>query len=335
MIQRLHWTRLTISGLTLLALFAGSEARAQDVKPPEFKHAMDVKVRKPGEKGWEKATKTGIEVFFDPNSNHLVYATETGSIAVAAAPPKFEGKPKDPVWSHGMELKVRKAGEDVFSEKTEKVGVEVYHDPSHGNLIYITDKGTIAVVPGKAVERGKEKDPDWSHAMEIAVRKAGEKEFTDKTRKFGVEAYYDPNGGNLVYISDVGAITVQPGTKVTEAKGKNPKWKAGMELRIRKANEKYFDKDTVKHGVEVYSDENNGKLIFLSESGALGSLPGPAPADPKKDPQWVYGLTISARKAGEKEFDNALKIGIEVYTHDGTNAAIYATDRSNLSVVPK
>lgn len=335
MAQRIHWTRLLIGGLAILAILTWSEAKAEDVKSPEFKHAMEVKVRKTGEKDFDKAAKIGIEVFLDPNTNRLIYVSEKGSIAVRPAPTMFDPKPKAPVWSHGMELKIRKAGEVAFDEKTEKIGLEVYHDVAHGNLIFVTERGGIAVIPGKGVD-GKAKDPEWSHAMEISVRKAGEAKFSPTTRKVGVEVYYDPNGGNLIYISDTGSITVQPGTKITEGKGKSPEWKAAMELRVRKSTEKFFDEKNVKHGVEVYQDENNGKLLFLSETGALASLSTPFAADAKKDPEWKYGLVVRARKAGEIPFTDAtLKVGLEVYTQDGTNAAIYVTESSFLSVVPK
>ncbi len=336
MAQRVRWTRLLCGGVGLLAAILLPQAVAQDdkVQKPVFKHAMEVKVRKAGEKDFEKAPKTGVEVFLDPNTNRLVYLSDTGSIGVRPAPGSFEAKAKAPVWSHSMDLKVRKAGEDKFDDKTQKIGLEVYHDPSVGNLLYITDKGTIAVVPGKAVT-GKAPDPEFSHAMEVSVRKAGEAKFTEKTRKVSIEVYYDPNGGNLIYISETGAISVQPGSKLVDAtKIKVPEWKAGMELRVRKNAEKFFNNDTVKHGVEVYQDENNGKLVFVSENGAIAVLSTPAAADAKKDPEWKYGLVIAARKAGETEFtDKTMKVGIEVYNHEGTNSAIYVTEGSNLAVI--
>jgi hypothetical protein len=337
MAQRVPFTRLLSGGIGLLAALTLSQALAQDdkVKPPVFKHAMEVKVRKAGEKDFEKAPKTGVEVFLDPNTNRLVYLSEAGSIGVRPAPGSFEAKVQAPVWSHSMDLKVRKAGEDKFDDKTQKIGVEVYYDTNAGSLLYITDKGTIAVIPGKAIsDKEKAKDPEFSHAMEISVRKAGEAKFTEKTRKVGVEVYFDPNTGNLIYLSETGSMAVQPGSKTTDASPKAPEWKAGMELRVRKSAEKFFNNDTVKHGVEVYKDENNGKMVFLSETGAIGVLSTPAAADPRKDPEWKYGLVVAARKAGEAEFtDKTRKVGIEVYTHEGTNSAIYITEGSNLAVI--
>jgi hypothetical protein len=56
---------------------------------------------------------------------------------------------KAPTWVHGMELRVRKAGEPDFNKDTKKVGIEVFKDENNGNLIYISDTGSIAVVAGK------------------------------------------------------------------------------------------------------------------------------------------------------------------------------------------
>ena len=58
-------------------------------------------------------------------------------------------KAKAPEWKHGMELRVRKAGEADFNATTQKYGIEVFRDENNGNLIYISQTGSIAVVPGK------------------------------------------------------------------------------------------------------------------------------------------------------------------------------------------
>jgi hypothetical protein len=50
---------------------------------------------------------------------------------------------------HGLEVKVRKAGEADFTTATKTIGVEVFRDENNNNLIYVTEGGSIAVVPGK------------------------------------------------------------------------------------------------------------------------------------------------------------------------------------------
>jgi hypothetical protein len=59
------------------------------------------------------------------------------------------GKTKEPVWLHGLELRVRKAGEADFGPNTKKWGLEVFRDENTGNLVYISETGSIAVVPAK------------------------------------------------------------------------------------------------------------------------------------------------------------------------------------------
>ncbi|HEX3150775.1 MAG TPA: hypothetical protein VHR66_22040 [Gemmataceae bacterium] len=50
---------------------------------------------------------------------------------------------------------------------------------------------------------------------------------------------------------------------------KGPKWTHGLMLRARKGDEPDFSKDTKKFGVEVFVDENNGNLIYISETGSI------------------------------------------------------------------
>jgi hypothetical protein len=57
--------------------------------------------------------------------------------------------PKGPRWSHGLDLKCRKGGEPDFTKDTKKFGVEVFRDEHTGNLIYISETGSIAVVSGR------------------------------------------------------------------------------------------------------------------------------------------------------------------------------------------
>lgn len=56
---------------------------------------------------------------------------------------------KGPRWSHGLDLRVRKGGEADFTKDTKKWGVEVFRDENNGNWVYISETGSIAVVPGK------------------------------------------------------------------------------------------------------------------------------------------------------------------------------------------
>jgi len=76
-----------------------------------------------------------------------------GALALAtistmnAQPPA--GESKTPKWLHAMNLKARKHTEGNFDDKTTKFGIECFRDENNGNLIYISETGSIAVVPGK------------------------------------------------------------------------------------------------------------------------------------------------------------------------------------------
>jgi hypothetical protein len=58
-----------------------------------------------------------------------------------------EEKVKTPQFKYGLEMGVRKTGEPEFTRNTKKIGIEVYQDENNGNLIYLTETGSIAVVP--------------------------------------------------------------------------------------------------------------------------------------------------------------------------------------------
>ncbi len=60
-----------------------------------------------------------------------------------------DNKVKAPTWQHGFNVKSRKFSEFDFNKDTKKYGIEVYKDEENGNLVYISETGSIAVVPGK------------------------------------------------------------------------------------------------------------------------------------------------------------------------------------------
>lgn len=55
---------------------------------------------------------------------------------------------------------------------------------------------------------------------------------------------------------------------------KGPRWLHAHELRVRKAGEADFTKDTKKYSLEVFRDENNGNLIYISETGDISVVAG-------------------------------------------------------------
>jgi hypothetical protein len=248
-----------------------------DVKAPRLYHGLELRVRPVGETEWKNAKKFGAEVFRDPNAENLVYLSETGSMTTLSgegisAPEKI----KDPVWFHGLELKVRKAGEKEFTEKTKKVSLEVYKDENTGQLVYVTDSGHIAVVPARDATKPSEvKGPTWYHAFEVRVRKADEKEFTKDTRAYGFEVYKDENTNNLIYICESGALSVVPSGGATKpATSKEPKWLFGRSFRVRTAEMDDFNDKTPRHGAEIYLDENVGNRFYVTDSGSISVFAG-------------------------------------------------------------
>jgi hypothetical protein len=240
-------------------------------------HGLEFRVRKAGEPDFTKDSKKfGVEAFKDENSGSIVYISDTGDITTApAADIAPAATAKQPAWIHGLEFRVRKGGEADFTKDTKKYGLEVFKDENTGYFIYISEAGAIAEAP--AVPKpadGKTKAPTWLHGLEFRVRKAGEADFTKDTRKFGVEVFRDENTGYLVYLSETGAIAVVPGKPVPpDAKAKAPTWMHGLEFRVRKAGEAEFGAGTKKWGMEVFRDENNGNLVYISETGSIAVAP--------------------------------------------------------------
>jgi hypothetical protein len=73
-----------------------------------------------------------------------------GGFASQLLPPVHaQPEPKGPTWKYGLNARVRKGDENNFNKDTRKIGIEVYQDGNNGNLIYVSETGSISVVPGK------------------------------------------------------------------------------------------------------------------------------------------------------------------------------------------
>ncbi|HZT83239.1 MAG TPA: hypothetical protein VFA26_23620 [Gemmataceae bacterium] len=198
-----------ISETGSLAAGTGNTASGEP-KKPTWSHGLDLKVRKGTQDNFDENTKKwGVECYKDENTGLLVYVSESGAVAVAAGSPPA-GDIKGPKWSHGFNFRVRQAGESS-STKGKVIGCEVFHDPNTNLLVYITENGDIAVTPGTPSASAETKKPIWLHGMDFKVRKAGEKGFTDATRKWGVEVFRDENSPQVIYVSETGSVAVLPG----------------------------------------------------------------------------------------------------------------------------
>jgi hypothetical protein len=257
------------------ALPAAGFTAPKEIKGPKWLAAMNLSARKAGEPKFSDTTKKiGVEVFLDENTGARLYISETGSLAAVRGGPAGTSN-AGPKHQYGYELRVRKGAEGDFTEKTQRYGVEVFLDEAGGTLIYVSDTGAIAVVPaGKITGGGEAKKPDWVFGLNLKVRKAGEKDFTDATRKWGIEVFKDDKAGNLIYIGENGDLTVVPaGNFAAPKETKKPTWLHDQDVRVRRGGEKAFTDMTRKWGVEVFRDENTGNAIYITEAGALAVLP--------------------------------------------------------------
>jgi hypothetical protein len=208
-----NWLYITIDGN-----IASCDAKSQPGTPgkdPKWIHSVDLQVRKGGVKEWKDSAKFGIEVYKDGNTNNLVYVTENGFISIfpeikeVVIPKGAAGKA--PEWLHGLDLSCRKFDEKSFSKDTRKFGVEVFHDVTTENLIFISETGSIAVTPAPAnlvAPTPKAKEPTWTHGLNVKARKFGEKDFSETTRAFGAEVFRDENLNVTIYINELGNIAV-------------------------------------------------------------------------------------------------------------------------------
>jgi hypothetical protein len=264
-------------------------------------------------------------------------------VLVVALPIAAGQTPKTPHWTHAFDLRCRKNTEPEFSDKTKAFGVEVFKDENNGCGIYIDEVGDLALAANfatVAAPLSNVKAPDWLHGLDLKCRRGGEVDFA-KARVFGIEVFRDPNTGDWIYISETGAIAVAAGAKSAPAPTASPKaptWMHGLDLKCRKAGEKEFSKDTKVWGVEVFRDENNGNLIYVTETGNVSVVPGfasaKAPTPDSKAPEWLHGLDLRCRRGGEKDFTKGTKVyGLEVFRDVNNGNLIYLGETGTLAAV--
>jgi len=240
-------------------------------KSADWVTGLDLPARKAGEKEFTKQTVThSMEVFRDLNVGNWIYVTEKGLIAATSSKAAPAGA-KAPQWTHSVDLSVRKGGVKDWKDAT-KYGIEVYRDNSSGNLVYICDTGSIAVIPDTAEGKSEGKAPQWLHGLDLSVRKANEPSFTKDTKKFGVEVFRDDNNGNLIFLCETGSLAVAPGPQIAKSPTPNvkePVWTHGINVKCRKYGEKEFTAQTQTFGAEVFRDDNVGVTIYIGETGTL------------------------------------------------------------------
>jgi hypothetical protein len=202
-----NWLYVTETGN--LAAASAKGAAPGGNRAPKWVHSVDLLVRKGGVRDWKDALKLGIEVYRDASAGNLVYICQTGSIAVVPEGVQAKADGKAPEWLHGLDLACRKHNEPNFTKDTRKFGVEVFRDENNGNLIFITETGSLAVTSGDPAFKTPTpnvKEPKWTHGLNVKCRAVGEKEFSEKTRTFGIEVFRDENIAATVYINELGNL---------------------------------------------------------------------------------------------------------------------------------
>src|SRR5207302_9154517 len=124
-------------------------------------------------------------------------------------------------------------------------------------------------------------------------------------------------------------------TATGQQKPKELIWTHAFDLGCRRWGELDFSKDTQKFGVEAFKDSNNGLGLYLSQVGSLAAGRGfqdlRLPLQ-NKGPEWITGLDLPARKAGEEKFENAKVHSMEVFRDPNTDNWIYITEKGYLAV---
>ncbi len=276
-----------ISQAGSLAAAPGFDAIAgaiKDSKGPEWAAGLDLPCRQAGKAEFDKSTKVwSMEVFRDPNTGNWIYITETARLAVTPGKRGVRivpGSLKAPKWVHSVDLRCRKGGQREWKD-TPKYGIEVYRDGNTGNLVYICETGSVAVIPeaDDVTPPAEGKAPEWLHGLDLAVRRHEEADFTHKTRKFGVEIFRDENNGNLICITETGSIAVAGGKKGLTAPTPNvkePQWTHGLNLSCRPFGTKIFDAKTPMFGSEIFRDGNTGLTLYITEEGVISAVPSKA-----------------------------------------------------------
>ncbi len=298
--------------------------------PPKFLYGHDLKVRPGTQRDWDKAVKIGVEVFQDENVKATVAISENGTLSVFPAGPV--GNDKTSKWVTAHDLKVRKAGEPEFTQKTKTFGVEVFRDMGSNKLMYVSEAGGIAFAP-VPTNLVNDKGPKWHHGLEPKVRNATQETF-DNAKKFGLEVFKDENTGGLMYITETGAISTAaaPATAPDPKKIASPKPVYGLTLRVRNADEAEFSEKTKKYGIEVFEDPNANTLFYISETGSVAVMPNAPRKDDMKGVAWKGAMNLRARKGGEKDFEKAKKYGIEVFEDNRTGNLIFISETGAIAV---
>jgi hypothetical protein len=268
-------------------------------------------------------------------------ALTTGLMVLASSPISEVGaqekvKVSPPKHLYGYDLRVRKGGDNDFGPDTPRVGVELFRDDNSKAIIVISETGALSVTRAPVTDLGPDKKCEWKTAHCLRCRKVGEADFTQTTKKWGVEMFQQRATNSLLYVCESGSVAlavVPPGLITTNG----PKWHHALEPKVRAPEQESFEK-AKKFGMEIFKDENTGGLLYVTEVGSIAAASTTLPApDPKKilPPKALYGLDLRVRGADEPDFtDKTKRVGVEVFEDPNANVMFYLTDAGSVATAP-
>lgn len=314
----------------IASLVAAGAATAQTGKPKHL-YGHDVKVRPVGEQNFKADTpKVAVEYFQDPAANALLAISDSGNLAVVPFAETKDAKISE--WAFAHELRVRKSTEDTFTKDTKKYSVEAYKDMGSGHLLYVTDQKSIAL--GKLPKDLKgDAEPSFHHGLTLKARGPMDTEFKN-AKAFGVDVSKDGNTGGLIYITEVGSISVANAPPAPPGDNpKKPKSLHGLTFKARKFDEGDFTPKTRTYAVEVFEDTNAGNLIYICETGSISTVAAGPAVQANKGLRWSHAFTLKARKPGEKDFEKATKYGVEAFVDQNTGHTVYICETGAIAVL--
>lgn len=188
-----------------------------------------------------------------------------------------------------------------------------------------------------AAERDKEVQAEELYRLDLRARKPAEKEMPRDRRPVAVRVFLDRDGGRLFYVADGGNVlaVVAAGKDAGKSKDKAPRLSHRLLLPVRSVDEEKFGEGTAKRSVEVYRDENNGNLIYLTPEGAIAVVAGVKAMADKTDKgtKWLGRLRMKVRESGEDFTRALLRCSVEVYRDENTGCVIYAADKGGIAAL--
>jgi hypothetical protein len=317
--------RFTLASLCCFLLIQPPAARSQSEVSPDKKYRLDLPARKASEKRFTRHTRTfTADVFADQSTRRLFYVGEENkSLAVLEGQTVAGRDFVSPKWLRRFVLEVRKWGEQKPGKATRTIGVEVYRDENTNNLVYVSETGSLAVVPEPPGQGKQVSEPRRLYRLHLRVRQSGEN-YTKESLRCNVEVYLHAPTGHLIYLADNGRLAVvETGKTYDRLKVSAPRWSHGMDLKARKADQREFRLDTPRVGVEVYHDENSQTTVYVSESLSLAVVPGRREVEKgkAKAPEWTHGLLSG-------------KWSAEVFRDLNTDHTVFITAAGALAVLP-